>query len=286
MHQDKDRGAKWLIEHHGDAILKLAGIEGIASWKAVHSEVIAPRRLPDGILEVKFADSSTPTSFLIEVETHADHRAAEQIFEDVLLMRIERGIVPNAILVVLKPRGKVRIANRREETSSFSATKVAATWQVVELWNLQSDDLLAQDDVGLIPWVPLTQMSGPPDRVLQQCRNRIDRLAAPSQREPLLVATAILSTVLFDDQMLGILGVSETMIESPYLDRIVEKRERRAEQRAVRSAVITVLRSRFGTVPASLQAKLDLIDEPARLEQLLEFASVCPDQEWLMAEMK
>ena len=30
-----DRSSKWLIEHHGDAILRIAGVEEIESWRAL-----------------------------------------------------------------------------------------------------------------------------------------------------------------------------------------------------------------------------------------------------------
>ncbi len=280
MHQDKDRGAKWLIDHHGDAILKLAGIEGIASWKAVQAELVAPRRFPDGVLEVTLAGDKEPTLFLIEVETYADQRAAKQVFEDVLLTRIECGIVPNAILVVLQPRGNVRVAAHSDELSSGTLTTLSASWPVVEMWDHDADDLLARNEVGLIPWVPLTRMTGPPEQVLRQCRAVIDRLADPAEHEPLLVATAILSTLVFKGTMLGIFGVSENMLEIPYFDQIVEKRE----LRLMRKTIVTVLRTRFGTVPARLNTKLDAIEDPERLDQILQFASICPDPESLANE--
>ena len=34
MREGKDRGGKWLIEHHGDAILHMAGIRGFEKWQA------------------------------------------------------------------------------------------------------------------------------------------------------------------------------------------------------------------------------------------------------------
>ena len=37
-----DRSSKWLIQFHGDALLRLAGIEGIVSWQATHSELVLP----------------------------------------------------------------------------------------------------------------------------------------------------------------------------------------------------------------------------------------------------
>lgn len=52
MRQDKDRTAKWLLAHHGDAVLRLAGFTDFTSCRAVAAELVAPRRLPDGLLEV------------------------------------------------------------------------------------------------------------------------------------------------------------------------------------------------------------------------------------------
>ena len=45
MH-DYDRTSKWLIQHHGDAILRLAGLRDLASWRPLQAEVVQPRQLP------------------------------------------------------------------------------------------------------------------------------------------------------------------------------------------------------------------------------------------------
>lgn len=36
--QDYDKGSKWLIQHHGDAILRLIGVRDITAWKALQAE--------------------------------------------------------------------------------------------------------------------------------------------------------------------------------------------------------------------------------------------------------
>jgi hypothetical protein len=46
-----DRSGKWLIEHHGDSILRLAGIRRIVDWRPVPGEVVQPLQLPDGLLD-------------------------------------------------------------------------------------------------------------------------------------------------------------------------------------------------------------------------------------------
>ena len=46
--QEYDRTSKWLIQHHGDSILRLAGIEDLVSWRPLQAELVQPRQLPDG----------------------------------------------------------------------------------------------------------------------------------------------------------------------------------------------------------------------------------------------
>src|SRR5687767_1632743 len=109
MRQEKDRCGKWLIENHGDAILKLAKVTGFLTCRAAQTEQVAPRRLPDGLLEVAFPDRAETDPFLIEIETYADRAIASQLFEDMMLTRMERGVIPDVICVVLRPKGKVQV---------------------------------------------------------------------------------------------------------------------------------------------------------------------------------
>jgi hypothetical protein len=52
MHE-YDKSGKWLIQHHGDSILRLAGVDDIETWKPLQAELVQPRRLPDGLIEVR-----------------------------------------------------------------------------------------------------------------------------------------------------------------------------------------------------------------------------------------
>jgi hypothetical protein len=202
VRQDKDRCSKWLIDHHGDAILHLAGVHGFSAWRAVQSELVAPRRLPDGLLEVVFPGQPEPTLFLIEIETFADRSVAPQLFEDILLTRMDRGVVPDVVTLVLRPKGHAEVADHVVEVSRHGLTSLRAAWRVVRLWELDAEELLAAGDVGLIPWVPLTRFPGPPEQLLRQCRERIETRARRDEQEALLVVTSILASVVFDDDLL------------------------------------------------------------------------------------
>lgn len=57
-----DKSSKWLIEHHGDSILRLAGVQEIESWRALQPELVQPTQFPDGLLEVRRTGRADPIS--------------------------------------------------------------------------------------------------------------------------------------------------------------------------------------------------------------------------------
>ncbi len=58
-HQPYDKSSKWLIQHHGDSLLRLAKIENIQTWRPAQAELVQPRQLPDGLLEVRLRVNRT-----------------------------------------------------------------------------------------------------------------------------------------------------------------------------------------------------------------------------------
>ena len=55
-----DPSSKWMLEEQGASILYLAGARSVLSCRARKAEVVQPRQLPDGLLEVRFAGSAEP----------------------------------------------------------------------------------------------------------------------------------------------------------------------------------------------------------------------------------
>jgi hypothetical protein len=58
-----DKSSKWLIQHHGDSILRLAGVQDIGSWKPLQAELVQNRRLPDGLIEARLYGQAEPHLF-------------------------------------------------------------------------------------------------------------------------------------------------------------------------------------------------------------------------------
>src|SRR5262245_24104334 len=298
MRQDKDRSGKWPLAHHGDAVLKLAGLTGFTAWRALQPETVAPRRLPDGLLEVRFPGESDPTLVLVEIETYPDADADRQVLDDLMLIAVDRKVVPEVVSLVLKPKGNLTVAGNSERTSSRGGTRLGGSWPVVRLWELEAESLLASPDVGLIPWVPLTRTTLSPDELMLRCRDRLTQVPDAADRAGLMTVTQILAGLAFPTrQFLDLFGGAQVMIDSPVLDEVkaILRKQYEAEfrkqyeaefrkqgeaegaRRAQRDAVVATLEARFGPVPPERIALLQSITDETRLQALLRLAATCPN---------
>jgi hypothetical protein len=282
MRQDKDRSGKWLLTHHGDAILRLAGITDFSTWKPLQPETIAPRRLPDGLIEVRFPNEVEPTLVLVEIETYPDAEVDRQILEDLMLIAVDRKAVPEVVSLVLKPKGKLEVAGSSERVSRRGRTRIDGSWPVVRLWELEAESLLSVADPGLVPWVPLTHTTLGPDALMTLCRDRIAQVPDKDDRAGLTAVTQILAALAFPNRrFLDLFGGPKVMIDSPILDEV------KALMRiyTLHEAIIEALEARFGAVPAERVAPLREITDDARVRALLKLAVTCPNLDAFFAAL-
>jgi hypothetical protein len=271
MHE-YDKSGKWLIQHHGDSILRLAGVNDIESWQPLQAELVQPRRLPDGLIEVRRRGESDTDLYVLEIATYPEARVVEQVVRATALVYLDRQVVPDVLVVFLHPRGNVLPAASTTMHSRQRWTTWPLSWRTVELWKLPAETLLAAGDVGLIPWVPLTQFEGPPEAIVRKCRERIDEGAPPNEHENLLAVTQFLARLRYNDPgLFNLLGGRRAMIESPLLQEIL------AEERlqATREAILTVLTSRFGIAAREVEADLKSIEDGDRLNELIRLSASC-----------
>jgi len=146
-----DKSSKWLIQKHGNGMLYLGGVRDVHSWRALQAELVQPRRLPDGLLEVFFRGRDTADYFLLEVATYPEKRISEQALNDLSLAYHQHQVLPELLTVVLHPKGQLRVRGGHEVTSRLQWSQLACQWKVVELWELAAEDLLSAGDVGLGP---------------------------------------------------------------------------------------------------------------------------------------
>lgn len=265
-----DKGAKWLIEHHADAILKLAGIGPVVSYTALPGEVVQSRQLPDGLVEARLAGRSDPVLCLIEINTYSYAATADELLDDVLLTYLNRRVVPEVIALTLHDRGNVRVAPDVRLVSPLNHTRLEVGWRVVNLWELNATDFLPLTDPGLAPWVPLTKIDGPPEPVLQQCKDVIEAKTSGGERDNLLTATEILAGLRFDKAMLrALFQRGAQMLESPVLQEWLAEHEVKTRQ----TVILESLEARFGgPVPPDVSAAVRVIKNEERLKSLLPLA--------------
>jgi hypothetical protein len=265
-----DRSSKWLITHHGDAMLRLAGLSGIVAWKAVQPEVVQPRQSPDGLLEVRFADRADPRFYLLEVATYPDTRIGPQLLDDLVHVYLDRRVLPESVVLVLHPKGNIRAEDHAAIQSPQGWSELRARWRIVELWKVPAAPLLAADDPGLVPWIPLTQFDGPPEPILRQCREIIDRKSPQQEQANLLAVTQVLAGLRYNNvDLLTLFGGKSIMIESPVLVELVNE--------TTQSAILQFLTGRFGQVPPEIAARLRAVQDPDRLSALTALAGRCAD---------
>ena len=230
--QEYDKSSKWLIQHHGDSILRLGGVRDIAQWRSLPAEVVQPRRLPDGLIEARRHGQSKLDLFVLELATYPEPRILQQALRDMALVYLDRDIVPEVLVVVLHPKGNQRAAGAVDLPSPLGWAHLQGSWRVVELWNVPAEGLLEAGDVGLIPWVPLAKFDGPPEAIFRRCRARIDAEAAAEEHDNLLAVTQVLAGLRYNDaRLFDLLGGREAMIESPVLQELKNEWTREGAKR-------------------------------------------------------
>jgi hypothetical protein len=286
----KDRSVSWFMAHHGGSLLRLAPVGPVVAWHAAQTVLSFPKQIPDGLLDVTFASHAAPDPFLVEIESYPEQDTPEQIRKDVAMVLLTRGVLPDVVLVALRPKGNLALSRDQFLRSAHGLAELRLTVHLVNLWTVSAEELLATGDVGLIPWVPLADYSGPPEALLQECRQRIEQQGRPEERDNLLAITRVMAETRYNDaRLLSVLGgpimsFEKVLLETPAGQRFIEQKAAEGRQMAeaaaretARNAVLRTLRRRFRAVPEDLAGQLATIQEQQRLDDLLDVAIDCPN---------
>ena len=213
-----------------------------------------------------------PTISLLEVSTYSEARVLQQALDDLALAYLSLRRLPELVVIVLHPKGRPRVVNSHEIRSRLEWCRLSAHWRVVELWTLSAAELLAAGDVGLVPWATLAEFEGQPERLLEQCRGRIEELASRDERANLLAVSQVLARLRYPQpNLLALLGGRRVMIESPLIQELLAERSQ--------DIILEALRGRFGEVPSDVIARLRQVEREKQLKELSRHAAVCPDLE-------
>jgi hypothetical protein len=151
---------------------------------------------------------------------------------------------------------------------------------------LNATDLLAQNDVGLIPWVPLTHIDAPVDEVIRECRQRIDRDAPEARRAGLLAVTQIMASFAgIEERIMSQITFDSPLFDSPYIRKLKDEFARKLTEEVTNevtretlsAGIEDILAARFQSVPDELKAMLKSVKDESRLKDLHRWAVICPD---------
>ena len=285
-HRPYDKSSKWLIQHHGDSILRLAGVENVAAWRPAQAEVVQPSQMPDGLLEVRLEGAASDDLFLLEVATYPERRVEDQLTRDLMLVYLDRGELPEAVTLVLRGKGQYRVPGSRDLRSRRGLSSCRLNWRVVELWTLPAEELLQAGDVGLLPWVPLTDFADPPEQMMRRCRDMIENGAPPGEKASLLAVTQVLAYLRYNSmEFLELLGGRKAMLEIPFLNEIVNEKcetlmlekTREAARENAHQNIAAFLETRFGDVPRDLLEAIESVVDEKKLKDLVRLAAACRD---------
>jgi hypothetical protein len=196
-----------------------------------------------------------------------------------------RNEIPNVIVVVLRPKGQLRV-HQSERTVPDGVTRLGGRWQVIELWNVPAEPVLATADLGIMPWVPLMQATEPPEVVLRRCLEVIDEHSQAEDRERLMAVIEVFTRLRYkDSDLLSILGRHTKMIEEAYefakslliRDIVAAKGQKH---------ILRFVRTRFGVVPPELEAEVKTIRDESVLDAAVELAASSPDLEHFEKELR
>jgi hypothetical protein len=267
-----DIGSKWLLQNQGKGALLVGGFKDVQRIETMPGEIVQNRKDPDGLLRVYLAGQRKPHYVLIEIATYSEERALRQALDDLTLSYQTLGHLPELLMLVLRPKGRFRISGRHVVQSKLGLSRLEAEWKLVEMWALPAMEFLAHSNVGVTPWVPLMDFTGPPETLLQRCAEKIEREAHPKDRADLLVVSQVMATLRFSDpELLKLLGGQRTMIESPLIQKVIAE--------SIHQDILALLKDRFDTVPRNVTKPLQEILDEKKLRQLILLAAKCPDLE-------
>jgi predicted transposase YdaD len=196
------------------------------------------------------------------------------------MVYLDRHILPEDVVLFLHPRGNAEALDVLDLSSPQGLTNLNFSWRIAKLWEVPAQELLGAGDVGLIPWVPLTQFNGTPESMIRQCRARIDQVTSPDEHENLLAVTQFLARMRYNEpNLFEILGGLKTMIESPLFQELraewTQEAKIEGKIEAKIEALMTFLIGRFGAKAKALETEIKAINDETRLQDLVEQAATC-----------
>ena len=147
--------------------------------------------------------------------------------DDVMLIFQARSIVPEVVLIVLRPKGQVQVLGAGARWPAPAAERGSAGTLagrgVVEVAGRGDAGLR---EPGVIPWIPLMESTGRRRNCSRNAGRSSMKNAKPEELANILAVSQVLASLRYNERWLfDFFGGKEAMIESPVFERDFSTRQ-------------------------------------------------------------
>ena len=206
----------------------------------------------------------------IEFQTYNDLDMAERLLRYNVLARSEYKLPVVSCVIYLLRDGKVP-SSQLIWDSPIGRDVIHFFFESIELGKLASDDLLAMEQPGLLPLLPLTQ-GGTKKEVMEQMFARLQ----DSEQVDLLAIGSTLASLVFKREPSSDLEwlhrrlreMHDVLRESPYYQEILQEGREEGKLEGQRELLLALVQARFPEMARLTKKLVTVIDEPASLRDV------------------
>ena len=206
----------------------------------------------------------------IEFQTYNDLEMAERLLRYNVLARTEYKLPVVSCVIYLLRDGKVP-SSQLIWDSPIGRDVIHFFFESIELGKLASDDLLAMEQPGLLPLLPLTR-GGTKKEVMEQMFARLQ----DSEQVDLLAIGSTLASLVFKREPSSDLEwlhrrlreMHDVLRESPYYQEILQEGREEGKLEGQRELLLALVQARFPEMARLTKKLVTVIDDPASLQDV------------------
>jgi len=263
MAKQYDATLKQLVESRPRDWLQLLGIPATTGVQVLDADVSSITAAADKVIRV---EDVQPFLVHLEFQLRFDSWLDLRVLFYNVVLRWRHRLPVRSVVILLNPGAdQSRVVGRFAESSGSPAHAIDFRYEVVRVWELDPEKLLA-GDAGIVPLAPLASSPDQLTDVFARVDHRLRDTLPAAEADNLLTAAFILGGIRHDKAVMKrLLQGVRSMRESTSYQLIVEEGELKGERRAL----LLLGSQQFGEPPPNVLAVLNSIENVRTLEALL-----------------
>lgn len=268
---DYDLTMRVLAREYPEDMVFLALGRRADAVEALNTDLPAIERRADWLVRVRVG--AEQGLLQTEFQTEYDRTKLEVMDEYRVRARNIHGLPVFSCIVYLTEEGYPGPGYSRLEGWAFGERQSFFRPREVRLWEIDPEQMLATDLVGLIALIPL--MKGEGQEPLQQAIRAASAISEDVRRADAITAIAVLGGLKYPSDTIRRLIRSETMKQSVIYQEILQEGREEGREEGLRDFILHTLQRRFQTAIEGVAADLQSIRSFERLETLAAEAMAC-----------